>query len=174
MVSTLGDVGRWSLDERVLQAPKISCAKCKQGVNSSPGRVCLALPPRIPDCRRFRDKALQQRDAMRGYRAVLHRLPDRAVGLAVMAAIAETAMTEQRSKLDECLGDSFRIDVREAEHLEARRVDDPPAAVTLGHGTPRQLAQPSIGGSTSGDSRDMVMKRSAINAFCDRDMWPIQ
>ena len=88
-----------------------------------------ALAPRpAPRCA-FAYQALHERDAMRRDLARVDGLPDGAARLAIVAAVAKPAMPEQRTDLDERFRDRFGIDVREAEHLEPGRIDDPAAAV---------------------------------------------
>ena len=84
-------------------------------------------------------EALHERDAMRGDLARVDRLPHGATGLAIVAAIAKAAVAQQRTDLDERLRDRLGRDVREAEHLEPGRIDDPAAAVALGQRIERGL-----------------------------------
>ena len=69
---------------------------------------------------------------MRRHLARVDGLPHGAARLPIVAAIAEAAVAQQRPDLDECLLDRLRRDMREAEHLEAGRIDDPTPAVALG------------------------------------------
>jgi hypothetical protein len=57
----------------------------------------------------------------------------------IVAAIAKPAMAEERADLDERVRDCLGIDMREAEHLEPGRIDDPAAAIARGQRIQRGL-----------------------------------
>ena len=91
-----------------------------------------ALATRPAQRRAFAHQTLHERDAKGRDLAGIDGLPDGAVRLSIVAAVAKPAMPQQRADLDESFRDRFGIDVREAEHLEAGRVDDPAAALVRG------------------------------------------
>src|SRR6185437_14608110 len=76
----------------------------------------------------FRDQRPQQgyalwRDPSAGNRCIHF-----AARFAVVATIAEPALAREVAELDERIGEHFARTVREAEHLHARRIDDPSIA----------------------------------------------
>ena len=74
----------------------------------------------VPSSTRAPADAVVQLYAARSRRAP--QLPDGASRLAIVATLAKAALPEQRADLHEGVSDGLRRNVREAEHLEPRRV----------------------------------------------------
>src|SRR6478735_3903522 len=73
----------------------------------------------------FPEYRVHEGQSLRGDLAARDRFRHRAARLRIVAAVAEAAMPEERADVDERSGQVVRGQVREAEYLHARRVDDP-------------------------------------------------
>ena len=71
---------------------------------------------------------MHERDAERGDFTALDSLLHCATGFTIVPAVAESAMPEQGTDLDEGIGDGLRRDMRESEYFQSGGIDDPALA----------------------------------------------
>ena len=82
---------------------------------------------------------MHERDAEGRDLATVNGFLDRATGLPIMSAVAESAVPEQRTDLDECIGNRIGRDMRESEDLQPGGIDNPSATGVRGQQVKRGL-----------------------------------